>query len=954
LAIDSIVQGTISVHIATSENGQVYNTAESSSTRSVTIYTDTTAQDMANMNINIPNAPIDINEADPEINIDYTWNPGTLFDANGQAGLDYQTSFDNGNTWSNYENEAEGGTHFVLPVQIGQLIPVLVRTKDKHGNVSSVKKLNVDIFTVNYALNGGSMTQPNQEYVNSGQKVFTPNDIPTKSSISGGIEFSRWCSDGTYCQGDMTASKAGMYKYNTNPNNDETPEVNIPIIPTLYNVNADPDDGTGNLLFTANYRYVKPTVSVDVADLSLTNFDSSGKYAVAVYPNLPSCDNDTVDIDGTGATAIKPAWLTGVSKINVVKCANGVQGDLNYIGQSYTQTLSITSVEHTVTINPNSQLTTKVATQSILDGHGLTEVTASNYQIAGYTLQGFYANSNGIGSADNQIPDKNLRPTASSCGTGSVLYLNADGQPVGKDGEVEPSDAATDETDMGIKSDLTIYACYLDITAPAVSLNSASADTILDGSATSFNIKKINASDSAIYANSRPDATKLQYQYACDNNSTNDPDKINFSDWKTNVTSYSCNFTPGTPVYVHARAKDPANNISVVSSKKFVFYKVSFNVAASENLNHISIPSAKILSTYASETAPGALKRANGQFLGWCGNRTGAANEGGTDVCKYHVNAGGQIMNLTSNVVFTPDWRYHYQTATGLNCGGDKTVYSNDSAAKKKTTISCTVSPFDASNPKVTVSISSAAKEFASVSAPVLSGTTSKINYTGFRTGVVKVVVTSVDNKKLSKTIYVYNKLLKNVKGFPLKDAGSGQVKSAIKWVYGVGITTGLTKTQYAGANGVRRDQMAMFMWRMASKPTPTLKKNPFKDVSNSKSNAFKPPILWLVQENITTGMTKNTYAGGSGVTRAQMAMFLYRFVTGEKTPTKTYKWKFKDIKSMNKDFKNAINWMASTGVTTGTTPTTYAPSAPVRRDQMALFMQRFYNNVLLSKTYAK
>ena len=49
----------------------------------------------------------------------------------------------------------------------------------------------------------------------------------------------------------------------------------------------------------------------------------------------------------------------------------------------------------------------------------------------------------------------------------------------------------------------------------------------------------------------------------------------------------------------------------------------------------------------------------------------------------------------------------------------------------------------------------------------------------------------------------------------------------------------------------------------------------------------------------------------------------------------------FSDIGFLPAEFQNSITSLADSGITTGTTPTTYSPSAPVTRAQMAVFLAR-------------
>ncbi|MCL2114377.1 MAG: S-layer homology domain-containing protein [Streptococcaceae bacterium] len=171
----------------------------------------------------------------------------------------------------------------------------------------------------------------------------------------------------------------------------------------------------------------------------------------------------------------------------------------------------------------------------------------------------------------------------------------------------------------------------------------------------------------------------------------------------------------------------------------------------------------------------------------------------------------------------------------------------------------------------------------------------------------------------------------------PFKDIAKSGFVADINWVYSVGVTTGTSATTYSPGSFVTRGQMAAFMYRLAGSPAFTVTTNPFKDVSQ-----FKNEILWLKSKGITTGTSATTYSPNSSVTRGQMAAFLHRLAIayGVAPKSTNYTNSFTDTKG--NQFSSDIAWLKSTGITTGTSATTYSPNAPVTRGQMAAFLHRF------------
>jgi len=159
-----------------------------------------------------------------------------------------------------------------------------------------------------------------------------------------------------------------------------------------------------------------------------------------------------------------------------------------------------------------------------------------------------------------------------------------------------------------------------------------------------------------------------------------------------------------------------------------------------------------------------------------------------------------------------------------------------------------------------------------------------------------------------------------------------------ICWMKTSGVTTGTTPTTFSPAANVTRGQMAAFMYRLAGSPkfTPPTKPS-FSDVP--ASSEFYKQIEWLKHTGITTGTTPTTFSPSANVTRGQMAAFMYR-LAGSPTFTPPKTASFGDVPTSNEFYKQ-IEWLKHKDITTGTTATTYSPSANVTRQQMAAFMYR-------------
>jgi SpoIID/LytB domain protein len=117
---------------------------------------------------------------------------------------------------------------------------------------------------------------------------------------------------------------------------------------------------------------------------------------------------------------------------------------------------------------------------------------------------------------------------------------------------------------------------------------------------------------------------------------------------------------------------------------------------------------------------------------------------------------------------------------------------------------------------------------------------------------------------------------------------------------------------------------------------------SPFTDVS--AASVHYEGINCLAALEITTGTTPTTFAPTLSVTRWQMAVFLMRTaaVLGVAIPAPLPQG-FTDLGGQAQSTIDAINQLKQLGITSGTTPTTFAPNDTVSRWQMAHFLTRLF-----------
>ena len=88
----------------------------------------------------------------------------------------------------------------------------------------------------------------------------------------------------------------------------------------------------------------------------------------------------------------------------------------------------------------------------------------------------------------------------------------------------------------------------------------------------------------------------------------------------------------------------------------------------------------------------------------------------------------------------------------------------------------------------------------------------------------------------------------------------------------------------------------------------------------------------------MTTGTSATTFSPDATVTRGQVATFLWRLAGSPSVDAATAS--FDDV-DPNSFFADPITWLATVGITSGTSPTTFSPFDTVTRGQLATFLWR-------------
>ena len=148
-----------------------------------------------------------------------------------------------------------------------------------------------------------------------------------------------------------------------------------------------------------------------------------------------------------------------------------------------------------------------------------------------------------------------------------------------------------------------------------------------------------------------------------------------------------------------------------------------------------------------------------------------------------------------------------------------------------------------------------------------------------------------------------------------------------VKWAIKNHITAGTTETTFSPNSTCTTAQILTFLWRSKGQPEPTIA-NPFVDVS--QSDYYYKAALWAYEKGL---VSEESFNGNKPCTRGQ---------------TVTYLWELKGSPNAGKsvftdagEYSDAIAWAVQTGITNGTTSTTFSPNNTCTRGQIVTFLYR-------------
>ena len=166
------------------------------------------------------------------------------------------------------------------------------------------------------------------------------------------------------------------------------------------------------------------------------------------------------------------------------------------------------------------------------------------------------------------------------------------------------------------------------------------------------------------------------------------------------------------------------------------------------------------------------------------------------------------------------------------------------------------------------------------------------------------------------------------------------EAHDAIDYMVAMGYMNGMAQTAFGPHVDLNRAMMVTILHRIAGSPAVS-GSHSFVDVPAGQF--YTEPVIWALENGITTGLDATHFAPGKSLTRQELVTFLYRFagVMGYDRTATTELSAYTDADKVQPYATEAFQWAVAAGVIKGTTETTLDPEATTTRAQVSLMVYR-------------
>ncbi len=153
----------------------------------------------------------------------------------------------------------------------------------------------------------------------------------------------------------------------------------------------------------------------------------------------------------------------------------------------------------------------------------------------------------------------------------------------------------------------------------------------------------------------------------------------------------------------------------------------------------------------------------------------------------------------------------------------------------------------------------------------------------------------------------------------------------AVSWAVDKQITAGTSATTFSPEDTCTRAQILTFLWRAVGSP----KNDGFIMFNDVKADAYYyNAAVWAASNGMVEG---KDFEPNTPCTRAYTVIYLWKYAGSPKTEISNV---FSDVPA-DSEYAQAVAWAVKTGVTSGTSATTFSPYDTCTRGQIVTFLNR-------------
>ena len=159
-----------------------------------------------------------------------------------------------------------------------------------------------------------------------------------------------------------------------------------------------------------------------------------------------------------------------------------------------------------------------------------------------------------------------------------------------------------------------------------------------------------------------------------------------------------------------------------------------------------------------------------------------------------------------------------------------------------------------------------------------------------------------------------------------------------ITWLTDADLISGRSDGYFLPEQDISRGQAATLLWRLMGEPDASTTTD-YTDVPEDAH--YARAVSWLAHEGIASGVDEDHFAPHASISRGQLAVLLHELAERPAAPAH----RFADIADGH-HFGDAVSWLVDSGITRGTTTSTFSGHDPLSRGQMAALLTRAIDEV--------